>query len=131
MGPTKEIKYKKLVIKFMDFIHGTVYDVQHKFSNAILGEIVPKDVVRFFKVKAFGIKEDHGICKQNDRATGCCEATFDMNKNSISNYIPNSIPTWDRLHNMDNPTKSGKLKYKREGRQVVQKKTNLFLLSTF
>jgi hypothetical protein len=106
MAPTKEITYKKLFIKFMDFIHGTVYDVQHEFTNAILGEIVPNDVVRFFKFKAFGITDDRDICEQNDRATGCREATLDMYKKSISYYMPNSIPTWDRLHNMGNPTKS-------------------------
>jgi hypothetical protein len=106
MPKTKEENYKVYLIKFMNFIHDTEYDVEHVFPNEVLGEIVPNDIVRFFKFKAFLIEDDRAICESTDRATGCRNSTLDMYKKSISFFMPNSIPTWDRLNNRGNPTKA-------------------------
>jgi hypothetical protein len=84
MPKTKEAIYKSHFIKFMNFIHGTdEYDLDHEFSDVVLGEIVPNDIVRFFKFKAFNIQDDRDICEATDRATGCRESTLDMYKKSI------------------------------------------------
>jgi hypothetical protein len=141
---SKEETYKNYFIKFMSFIHRTEYDINHVFPDAILGELVPNDVVRFFKFKAFNIADDRDIVEAVDRASGCRVSTLDMYKKSISFYMPNSIPTWDRLNNRGNPTKSvevnnflklvAKFEVRKKGRpscaKRALKKTNLYSHST-
>jgi hypothetical protein len=69
-------------------------------------EIVPNNIVRFFKFKGFLIEENCNICEATNRENGCQNSTLDMYKKRISFFMPNCIPTWDRLNNRGNPTKA-------------------------
>jgi hypothetical protein len=89
MLKTKEAIYKSHFIKFMNFIHGTdEYDLDHEFSDVVLGEIVPNDIVRFFKFKAFNIQDGRDKCEATDCATGCHESTLDMYKKVLLFLCP-------------------------------------------
>jgi hypothetical protein len=84
-----------MFIAFMSWIHGQDYALDHEFSVYVIGELTPLDITRFFKFKVFLISVNQDIIA----------ATLDMHKKSISDFMPNSISTWDRTYNRGNPTK--------------------------
>jgi hypothetical protein len=103
-------QYTGFFIAFMNFIHETTYNLDHHFTDEVLAEIRHSDVLQYFKFKAFDdVEEDHELDKTVDQSNGRRGSTLHSYKKSISYFMPNKIPTWDRINNTRNPTKTVKI----------------------
>jgi hypothetical protein len=107
MPTQKTIKqYTGFFISFMNFVHNTTYDLDHRFPDEVLAEILPDDILRYFKLKAFEVDGEHVLDETVDRSDGRRASTLHSYKKSISYFMPNKIPSWDRINNTGNPTKT-------------------------
>ena len=106
MSPPKEETYGRHMAHFMNFLYDRNDNFTQQYTDEELSIITPEDIIKFFKFKAFKINEDRPINEAVDRCTGCRGSTIDAYKRSLSHFMPNRIPAWDRIHKTGNPTKS-------------------------
>ena len=47
-------QYKPYLLTFMTFWDGVQYEKEHDFSNEILGNVTPQEIVRWMSLKVYG-----------------------------------------------------------------------------
>jgi hypothetical protein len=107
MAPTKEEIYSGHMCTFMNYLNGTNHTKEHHFTDEQLIQLTPNHIIKFFRFRAFEFEEDRPINEVSDWVTGWRGSTLEAYKRSISHFMPNKIPTWDRMNQQGNPTKSG------------------------
>lgn len=97
--------YKPSLVKFMNFKNNPEeeYTIETVFSNEQLFDTKPEDIVRWFKLLAYGNTEaDIEI----DLPTECRLNTLEYTKKSISHFMPDKGTPWSVRHSSGNPTRS-------------------------
>ena len=94
--------YYRVLLDFMNFRDGNVYEDGHVFQDEELAPIRPEELLRWMELKAYGI-ENPG---PNDHPTECRLNTIASYKKSISYYLPNRLHAWNAISGVGNPTKS-------------------------
>ena len=99
---SKERTYKRTLLKLLDFKFPDRANNDEIPATPVLIELAPDDIVRFFKLKAYG-KEEIG---EDDLPTCCRSGTLLNFKKHISYFMPRKNVVWDSIRKDGNPTKS-------------------------
>lgn len=94
--------YRGVLLKFMSFLHGTSYPKAHEFSQAVLLEITPEDIHRYFCLRAFGSQ----VISSKSTPKLLRDSTLQQYKKAIFHFMPNKGPSWEVRSKTGNPTKS-------------------------
>lgn len=101
--PTKEQRYKATLISLFSHKDEIQYAKDHEFTEAELTALVPGDICRFMKWKAYG-NPDANI--EMDNPTEGRSSALEFYKKAISFFIPMRNATWNPTMSCGNPTRS-------------------------
>ena len=101
--PTKEQRYKAILISLFSHKDEIQYAKDHEFTEAELTALVPGDICRFMKWKAYG-NPDANI--EMDNPTEGRSSALEFYKKAISFFIPMRNATWNPTMSCGNPTRS-------------------------
>lgn len=100
---TKAQLYRKVLIKFMSHKEVAEYAADHQFTDEELAAIVPDDIVRYMKLKAYGNPDAN---TETDHPTEGRSSSVEFYKKAISFFIPMRNATWNPMAGVGNPTRS-------------------------
>jgi ribosomal protein L32 len=100
--PTLQQQYHPTLRKFMGWRDGTVYGKDHIFAADVIATITPEELVRWFRLIAFGT-ETPG---PDDRPTLRRSTGIAFCKKAISYYMADGSAQWNTQAQTGNPTMS-------------------------
>ena len=95
-------RYKRQLVKLMEWKHSKSYSLDKTFTQEELLSITAEDVRNYFSLKAFGRERPD----DDSRPIYARSNTLYFMKKAISNYIPRKSMAWDPIRNEGNPTRS-------------------------
>lgn len=100
---TKVETYRASLVALFRCKDGVAYESNHHFTAAQRAALVPNDIVRFLKLKAYG-NPDADV--ETDHPTAGRSASLEFAKKAISFFIPMRNTTWNPTLAAGNPTRS-------------------------
>ena len=105
VDPATLKRYKSVLASFMSFLHGrppgNTYEFDHVFTEAELTAVIPLDVCRYLRLKAYGAE----FPSPDTNPIHSRHATIAMDKKAISFWMPNR-DKWSVTRTEGNPTQS-------------------------
>ena len=98
--------YRSCLKAFMVFKNGQEYNDTHVFTEAELLEVVPEDIYRYFKHRAYGNAEAN---EDQDNPTEARSNAIKYWKKAISYFMPNNLMPYNEIGNVGNPTRHAKI----------------------
>ena len=102
---TIPVSYKSTLCRLMSYLDGLQYDKDHVFSYAQLATLMPTDIARWMRFRAYGTAEPG----PNVNPTHARSNALKTWKKQISHFMPNKLMKWDAMSNVGNPMKSIKV----------------------
>lgn len=118
--PDAIAQYKRQLVRFMSWKDGKpytvgptkiifdeidVYPTNHDFTTDELLAITPEDIVKWFSLKAY-----HNVNpSKEDRPLYATQNSLNYTKKALSYFMVHSLPQWNDVTRIGNPTKSKKV----------------------
>ena len=84
-------RYREVLVAFMSYHHNRPYTADKKFSLKEMLELTPINIADYFCIRSFG----HLNPTEYDEACLCRASTLEVDKKSLSFFMPNKIMPWN------------------------------------